>query len=216
MVLIAFTIFTGVVSCMGGPVSRSWGDLTTRRADLSGFSRIEISGVWEVEVMVGEEWSVKVEAPEGLFDYIGARTRGEVLELGWKEQHISFWNNLPTPKATVTLPRLEEVEASGAVSLSLVGLEGGRGRIELSGAGEVTGRGGHLEYLELAVSGAGDVDLTGLEVANAEVDISGAASVRLWVTETLTGSVSGAGSLRYKGDPVVGVDVSEMSSIKSL
>lgn len=212
MVLLA-GLFPGVASCVGEPHPLPWGDVESRKVEVSGFSKIVSSGVWEIRVVRGDEWSVEVEAPARLFDYLEVKERGDILSLGWRRS-LTMWGNVPTPVAKITVPSLRSVELSGACELSLRGLVEDRFSIEVSGAADVVGEEGAFGELDLEVSGAGRVNLEEVEIENAEVEISGAAHVTLWVTERLWGSVSGAGSLRYRGNPSeVDVDVSGAGSI---
>ncbi|AEJ61757.1 hypothetical protein Spith_1494 [Spirochaeta thermophila DSM 6578] len=206
-------LFPGIASCVGEPHPLSWGDVETRKVEGRGFSKIVSSGVWEIRVVKGDEWSVEVEAPERLFEYLEVKERGDILSLGWRGR-VTMWGNVPTPVARITVPSLRSVELSGACELTFRGLVEDRFSLEVSGAADVVGKEAAFGELELEVSGAGRVDLYEVEVEEAEVEISGAAHVTLWVTERLLGSVSGVGSLRYRGNPSeVDVDVSGAGSV---
>lgn len=62
----------------------------------------------------------------------------------------------------------------------------------MSGAGNVAAT-GNVERVEAEISGAGDLDFSDLVAEIATIEISGAGDVRIYASESLDASVSGAG-----------------------
>jgi hypothetical protein len=74
---------------------------------------------------------------------------------------------------------------------------------------------GNADEVNLDLSGASDLDAIDLEANKYNADISGAANARIFVKNELTTDVSGASSLRYKGEPsIVNNDISGAASVK--
>ena len=98
------------------------------------------------------------------------------------------------------MPALEGIELSGASELTISGFSGDRLEITASGATEIDGSNGSYRELRLVVSGAGDVNLGEIVVDDARVVLSGAGDILLNMNGgVLSGTVSGAGQIRYRG-----------------
>jgi hypothetical protein len=88
--------------------------------------------------------------------------------------------------------------------------------IELSGTSRIslTGSGGDIR---LHCSGASEANLTGFAVNDAYIDFSGASHGSLAVSSRMDVSLSGASSLDYMGNPILGLtDISGASSMNKI
>ena len=68
----------------------------------------------------------------------------------------------------------------------------------------------------IVISGAGPIDARELRVQTADVNISGLGGATLWVTDRLTGTISGGGSVSYYGSPQTTTQTSGLGVFKSL
>ena len=140
-----------------------------------------------------------------------------------------------TLEADVTVTSLDAVEASGAVDLHLGTLTGSTLELQLSGASELDGAvdfesmngeisgasnvslSGRIGTLDIEASGASELSFLDLEVDVLTVRLSGASSAEVSVSDSIEASLSGASSLRYRGDPDVStLEVSGASSIDKI
>lgn len=115
-----------------------------------------------------------------------------------------------------------DLRLSGA-SQAEIGVEAGKTTVALSGAGRVSGE-LKAKSTELKLSGASRCELTGaggdmrldssgasqanlseFQIQNADVDLSGASRARINMNGTLNADLSGASSLEYTGNVVLGV-----------
>ena len=125
-----------------------------------------------------------------------------------------------------------EIEVSGASSLELEKILAGDTTVDVSGAskviGEITAQDvdfdisgastvrlhGLADDIILDLSGASHVEMTDFLVNSADVDFSGASSGTVHVDRSLDVKLSGASSLTYLGDAILGdVDISGASSL---
>jgi len=72
--------------------------------------------------------------------------------------------------------------------------------LELSGSSEVTLTGTAVE-VDAEMSGATDLKADDLETAVLRMELSGAGEADVYVTERMDVTVSGAGDVRYRGEP---------------
>jgi len=183
-----------------------------RTYDLEGFSRIESSGGWEITVVHGDSYDVRVTAPENVQDILRIRRQGDSLILG-----IEPGNRLDNVHLTaeVVMPELAALEGSGGIACTFSGFSGERLDIEISGGAFIKGSDGMYERLYVDVSGAANVDLDRIKTVNADVNLSGAGNIELTMAGgALTGALSGAANLTYHGTVSrLDVDKSGIASI---
>jgi hypothetical protein len=178
------------------------GERGSRTYDYANFDGVEISGGWQVTIERGDAWRVAVDAPTELLDSVSVDRDGDTLGLAvdsgsWFR---GFGLDHNGPEATITMPALDSIALSGASQVSFSGFDGERLSIASSGASEIRATTSRFDALSLELSGAGNADLDEISVTNAEVSASGAANVRLNMTGgRLTGEMSGAGNLAYRG-----------------
>jgi hypothetical protein len=178
------------------------GERASRTFDHADFDGIEISGQWQVTIERGDAWRVAIDAPAEIVDALSVEQDGDRLELkidggSW---FGGFGRSNDSPAATITMPVLESIVLSGASQVSFAGFDGDRLSIASSGASEVRATASRFDTLSLEISGAGNTDLGGISVTNADVSVSGAANVTLNMGGgRLTGDMSGAGNLAYRG-----------------
>jgi hypothetical protein len=213
LVLVALVLVAGGCNRTTGS-----GRLVTREVDTTGgFNRLQASSGFQVEVIVGEREAVTVEVDDNLTDRLDVGVSGGTLRLGLRGgDGVSD----ATLRARVTARRLSRIGASGAAAVRVTGdLAGPALEVELSGAGTLDAA-VKLERAELGASGASELRLRGsagtvsatasgasrlaldeLEAGRATVELSGASQARVWATESISATASGASQLRFKGSP---------------
>lgn len=212
---------------------RGSGTLKTEERSVSGFDRISLSGMGDLNVVQGDEEKLTIEAEDNLLQYITTEVRGSELQIGIKDGT----NILPTRGIHFELrvKNLSAVSVSGAGNLKMDSLKSNDLDLTVSGAGNVdiknldvtgvnvksSGTGnftlaGKTQTQNITISGAGNYRAGDLESNIADLSVSGAGNSTLWVKEKLTVKISGFGRVEYYGDPTVTQDISGGGSVKSL
>lgn len=204
------------------------------------FSALFFKSVGEVFLIQGEPCGLKVEGNGDLVDNIQAAVRDDVLEIDY-ETDIEDWTHFRWADGErhlryyVTMPVIKKINMEGAGILtgtSLQGdsldlVQGGAGKVELhdldyqslqaelGGLGEIqlTGK---VTRQKVDLTGAGGYQAEGLQSDEAEVMLSGAGSAVVWADKTLKATVTGAGSIKYKGSPEVEQENTGIGEIKPL
>jgi hypothetical protein len=221
---------------IGGRVAGS-GVLSTETREVSDFNTLSIEIPAEVTILQGESASISLTADDNLLPQIATRLQGELLVIENKEQ---LWQNRVRPTRTIqielTVTEIKEVDFSSAGVLVVEDYLGESLEISVSGAGDVNLNGVELDVLALRLSGAGDLSAEGeaeqlslsisgfgsfkgadLRTQSAEVRISGAGDALLWAERELDARISGAGSVRYYGEPEsVSKQISGAGSVREL
>jgi Putative auto-transporter adhesin, head GIN domain len=209
------------------------GNLETEAYTFANFTRVEISSPFEFEVKQSNSYSINVTADDNLMDYVQVTQEGQTLKIRLRGitslQHVTL-------RASVTMPELSGLTVSGASRGTVSDFSSAEDlNITVSGASMVTAditagdigfdvSGASLVQLEgsaadmvAVVSGASTFDLGDFAVTDANVKISGASTGTINLDGRLDANVSGASTLLYIGDPVMGViNVSGASTLREL
>lgn len=206
------------------------GNVVKQERKVSAFSALDISGAFDVYLSQGSAQSVIVEADENLQSLIRTEVRGGSLII----DNFQPIRDAKSLKLYITVTDIRTIELHGAVNLhsqnklTLTELD-----IEISGATDanldlavqkldVSSSGGSkLKFsgmankVEMDISGAADIRAYDLMAEVISLSISGAGDAEINVTKELNADVSGAGSVKYKSNPLkVDSNVSGAGSVK--
>ena len=196
----------GVLSlCAAGAALASDNAKITRTLDLSGFDRIDIAGVYDLEVQVGSDYVIELRGRERDLDRVEASVRNGELRLGKKERERgerrwNFNNQEKGVDARITLPALNGLDVSGVVDGEIRGVDAETFDIDLSGVGDVELE-GECGALDANVSGVGDLDAKDLECRSVKINVSGVGGAKVYASEEAEAGVSGMGSIDIYGAP---------------
>jgi hypothetical protein len=204
---------------------------------VSGFTGIDMSTFGKVVITQGEDESLTIKGSDNVVPLVKTTVRGGVLAIELDEninplgvnnaEEVLSFNITVKDMSSLALSGLAEVEM-GSLSTSTLTLDmSGAGHVQLSelavqdveitvsglGGIEVTGEATHAT---IDIPGAGEVDAGDLECQTADVTISGLGTATVWVTDELTGTISGAGNVRYYGDPVTNTQSTGLGQFESL
>jgi hypothetical protein len=223
---LSLVVAAASASCTGERV-RGSGKVVTKDVAVASFTRLQVSWGFAVTVAVGQP-SLKLRIDDNLDRHLDVGVEGDTLRIGLRR--VSSVSDA-TLQATVTAPSLAQVQGSGSSRVHLQDrLAGDELRVELSGASRLDGP-VDLTSATAALSGASQLELSGrtesasasgashlvlqqLQVDALEVSLSGASNAEVSVRRTISASLSGASSLRYRGSPTLTrQDVSGGSSV---
>ncbi len=223
--LVLMVVAVSLSGCCGFPCgSISWpfstgrlrfvrgsGNVVTREMDLSGFTRLNVSGAFRVYLTQSDRYRVVISADDNLWDSLEISKSGDTLRIDFKPGTVGIQS--ATLEAEISMPTLKGIDVSGASKLTGE-MNTGDLSAEVSGASQFTleGTGGDLT---LNVSGASRADLSQFVVEDANVEASGASQATVNVEGRLDAEASGASRVRYRGNPTLGrIDESGASSVE--
>lgn len=207
VILLSAVVLT---SCRYGRGIRGNGQVVKKEFSVSNFNKIEMGGIYNLDITIGEPRSVIVRAEKNLMKYLKIRVKNNRLILSSK-RNISPRKGI---KVEIVTNSLKEIQASGASFAEVKGVDENNFLLDISGASKVE-ISGVSKKLELSVSGAGKLYAKKFICKKVLADISGAAGAIINATEKLRADVSGAASLSYYGDPKnISYDISGAGSIR--
>lgn len=191
-----------------GNVSGS-GTMKLEKRDVPAFSAVNISGAFDVEIVVQKEQSLEIEGDDNLLPLIKTEVKNGVLSIN-NEKSFSTKKAL---RVRISVPDLDAISTSGASEFTVTNVKSDEFNIEASGAGSIE-ISGETKTLEVGMSGAVNLDAKDLKAQKVNITNSGASSADVYASEELRASVSGAGNVDYYGDPkTVSEDTSGAGSI---
>jgi Putative auto-transporter adhesin, head GIN domain len=198
---------------MAGFTIEGSGVLASEPRDVSPFTGVSLLGQGRVQVEIGEPQSITVHTDDNLLEHVLTEVEDGTLEIRQSD------DTSIEPRAGLTIeirvPTLEAASVGGAGSITVGGLQVAAFTATVSGSGDIEASGTATRVLA-EVSGSGDLRLDRLAAREVDADISGAGSIDVDAADSLHASVSGAGRIRYSGDPPqVETDVSGAGRIKA-
>ena len=172
------------------------GNITTQKREIGDFEKIEISGGFDVEIVLQSEKNLEITGDDNLLSLVRAEVNDGVLEIERKERYSSKKGI----KIKIANPSLKELDISGASVARIANINEKDFKLDLSGASKVFPD-GSVENFVIDSSGASIVDAFQLKAFNTNIDASGASKLSVNSSEKLAVDVSGATRVYYKGNP---------------
>lgn len=178
----------------------------TKEYRLNGFSGLDVSWIYQVELTQSGRYGVRVEAPDFILPYLRVEVRGGNLILGLEDTPREIRRRIENGgrnevRAYVSMPDLGELKVSGAAKVTGKGDFSSRKpfKMELSGAVNVRDLSVKASAADIDASGAAKFSLTG-KYDKMSVRLSGSVNANMTAdAKTVNIGTSGAAKLSLKG-----------------
>lgn len=206
--------------CFAGKGISPEGEMKKVKKDFKDFSEISISSGFKLELKLGTEESVEIEAQENLHQYIKAEQSGDNLYFGIIDNH--HFNNDAKVIIHVTAKEISSLSGSGGAEIKGIGaIKSGNLALALSGGswfksevdcrtfaialsgGSTVKASGKCENLEFSASGGSIMKSYDLETENLDASLSGGSKLILKVNGSLKVDASGGSEVEYTGNGIV-------------
>lgn len=197
---------------------RDAGPKVSRNYQIGDFSKIEVAGSYEVNVVTGGRPGVTARGGERLLDETEVVVEGDTLEIRPKKRKGFSWSwSNGTAQFTVNVAELRaaaiagsggitvdkvtgdfEGDVAGSGDLRLPSITGGTIKLAIAGSGDLVAA-GKADKVDIGIAGSGDIDAGGLVSRTADVSIAGSGGVRAYATETADVSIMGSGDVELTG-----------------
>ena len=212
-------LLLAISSCQDPKIKGS-GNVITQERPTANFNQIELRAVGDVFVQKGSTTSVQVITDNNIQEYININTTGNTLVVS-AEDNINL--NPSSLEIHVVTPNIDKLILSGSGTISTEGiLTASALATELTGSGKITATAQISGSTNVLLSGSGNVVLSGATqnivanligsgnikalsypCQNASVLLPGSGNIEVAPTDSLTGTLSGSGDVRYAGEPSV-------------
>lgn len=204
--------------------------------EVSGFDSIEFSTLGKINLIQGDQESLNISGPDNVVPLIITEVRNKTLIIRTEENvSITIPSSQNPLTFTIVVKDLTGLTVSGVGDIQVDALSTTRMDVTMSGAGMVQFNQLSAETINLNLSGVGGMELTGeaqkttieisgaggvnapdLKTSTADITISGLGGVVIWVTDELTGEISGGGNVSYYGDPQTSTSSTGIGTFKPL
>lgn len=186
--------------------------------DFKNFDKIEVAGVFLLDVKQGDRFSVRTEARDEEAEHLDVRLSGDTLILD-TEDHQKNWNWAKNKRhnkgilAVITMPHLSELDVAGIATGHVEAFNGNDVEIEVAGIADLA-LAGTCDELSVDFAGMGEIDGRDLKCKDVDANMGGMGSLSVYASEKVDASMGGMGSIDVYGKPKdVRKDKSFFSSI---
>ena len=167
---------------------------------LAPFEEVHMNCLGIVELIQSEEkdGTVELSAPENYAELLKFESKGGSLEIDFAKKSINI--DAHKIKIKVYTNDLIKIQNSGAAGITMEKLDTDKLKVINNGVGEIRVA-GITDDAELICSGVGSIEAKDLKALNVKATVSGVGSISCYASNSLEGSVSGVGSLKYAGHP---------------
>lgn len=203
-------------------------------------TKLLFKSVGEVFLLTGETCDLRIEGDPQLVDKVVTQCEGDELKITYAAE-IADWTDFQRVSAEsrlryyLTVKQINQVHMGGAGVIRADGLVGESLKINHAGIGSLTLKRLNYQKLDVILGGLGEIRVDGrvdeqfVELSGggnyhaeqlysqiADINLTGAGSAQISVESTLNAHVSGAGTVRYKGDPQIEQTITGLGGVKPL
>jgi len=189
--------------------------------NITDFNKIRVTGVYELDVEVGEDFSVFTSGKHKDVEDMKVYLKGSTLVLAQNEdgdKNIN-WNgrkkkNNSGIRAVITLPSLKALDITGIGSGEIKSIESDRLDVEVAGISDME-LFGSCGTLDVDMAGLGEIRAEELECDNVDVDLAGMGEISVYASKSVSADAAGMGNIEVYGNPEdVEKSKSFMASVK--
>jgi hypothetical protein len=197
---------------------RDPGPEVSRNYQVGAFSKLEVAGPYEVNVVTGGQGGISAKGGSSLLDETDVVVEGNTLKI-MPKKHNGIHFNWHSGKAVFTVNaaalRGASIAGSGGINvdkvagdfdgdvagsgdLKLASVAGGKVKLSIAGSGGVDAA-GKADSVDLSIAGSGDIRAGALASRIADVSIAGSGNVATNASESADVSIMGSGDVQVTG-----------------
>jgi hypothetical protein len=169
-----------------------------RTLELGPFSKLQVSGAFDVTLKVGKREPLEVRGDDNLLPHVTAKLEGDRLVITL-DRAVKRKQPL---RIDVGTEALQALTVGVAAKAHVQGVRAEHLELRAAGAAEIVAK-GSSGSLDVATKSAARVDLSEFSTASAVVSAADASRIKLGHVERLKVTQSGLSQVRYRGDPTL-------------
>lgn len=213
-ILTLLTVCAILLTACGETIQGS-GNVTSEKREISEFHSIDVAGFFDIELIEGNP-KLEISTDDNLHEHIKTEVKDGSLKIYTENVNL----DAEELKIKVYFRDLNSMSIAGAAAVNSTStIKGERFdfsvagaadanldvkvthlNIDLAGGSDMELK-GKAEMVDIEIAGAGKVDAVKLKTQQCSVEISGAGEVDVNVDKKLAVDITGAGTVRYKGNP---------------
>lgn len=232
-VVIVVALVAGLFLSACGAGVRGSGNVTSESRDVSDFDEVVLEGSGNLTIQQTGSESLTIEAEDNIIPYLKSDVEGDRLIISVEDN--TTINSTEPINYRLTVKDLNTLTLSGSGNIATTGINADELALTLSGSGNIDTPDTNTDELEVKVPGSGnvratgkadsqDIDISGsgsyealdLESKEAEIDLGGSGKASVNVLDDLDVTISGSGSVQYRGNPTVIQDIRGSGEVRKL
>ncbi|MDG1438354.1 MAG: DUF2807 domain-containing protein [Emcibacteraceae bacterium] len=194
-------IFSAVV--MSTAVSAAFAQ-ESKTYDISGFESIELNTSSNVDVTIGNDYSVVLKGDIDRIEKMELERSGDTLEINSKRRggffgFFSGGNDNGNLIIEITMPDIESMHINGSGNAEIKGVDNDELELQIHGSGDIYVW-GKSEEVAIEIHGSGDIEMDEVSGNNVDVEIHGSGNVEFenGTCSRLDIKISGSGDVDAK------------------
>ena len=167
------------------------GPIVEKTLTLGDFSKINLTGVANFYVTIGEPQQVVLKAQQNIIDVMKLEVTEQTLRVGTKD-NVSIGSHAEI-RFDITVP-----------SMSM---------IFMRGVGNFTLSGSDQDNLSITLTGVGDVKSFDMRAGSCKIKLTGVGNCQVYAINKLDVTITGVGSVLYKGTPQIISNISGLGQL---
>lgn len=168
--------------------------------DVSGFDRIEIGGVYELDVQVGGKFSVETSGHEKEVEDMRIFVEDGALIVKHKKKTIRKRGSQNGVIIKITMPEITGISIGGVADGKISGIDADRFEVQIGGVGGLD-LSGKCKSLDIEVGGVSELDARDLKCESAEVQLGGVGEVDVYASHSVDIQTGGVAEVNVYGNP---------------
>jgi Putative auto-transporter adhesin, head GIN domain len=202
---VALALMIAVLLVTACSVTKGSGKVVTQTRQVSGFTKVELSGSGELTIEKTGTESLTISAEDNLLPELTSEVSGGTLILGTKPSTTIAATKPIT--YSLTVKDLSGIAVSGSGSVRVSNLTTNSLTTKISGSGAITASGA-VNDQDVDISGSGRYQAEQLPSKSVKVQVSGSGNASVLATDLLDVKISGSGTVTYSGNPQVSQEIS--------
>lgn len=179
----------------------------TKTSDLDGFTKVSLNTSSNINVTVGEDFSIEMIGDEERIENTVLEVKGDTLRIKHKKGRFNYERNQDM-HINVTMPAMSGMHINGSGDAEVTGVESAALELGINGSGDMDVD-GKAEALDIRINGSGDINMETVAGKDVEIEINGSGNVELQggTCQSLEIDIHGSGDVEAKDVQCVDANV---------
>jgi len=177
----------------------------TQSSDLDGFSKIRLSTSSDINITIGNGFSIEMVGDEELIGNTILEVKSDTLHVKHKRGRFNYDDDQEMV-INVVMPNIEAMQINGSGDAEITGVDNEELELSINGSGDVIFAGGTCQSMEIDIHGSGDVEARELECVDVNVDVSGSGESEVYASNSIEFDSHGSGEVDVYGNPQTVID----------
>lgn len=147
----------------------------TQSSDLDGFSKIRLSTSSDMNITMGNNFSIEMVGDEEIIGNTILEVKGDTLHVKHKRGRFNYDDDQEMG-INVVMPNIEAMQINGSGDVEITGVDNEELELGINGSGDMNVS-GKTEKLDININGSGDIEMEEVSGNDVRININGSGDV---------------------------------------